>query len=170
MNSRLSVILSVTLAVVSIPARAAESAGKPGTSPAVTPQPVRPRSPVAEARITLGRHEQTLSSNQLGEFQTLLIAPKSRIPVRMKLPAAETDTPASVGVMDGGRILQDTGQGELIPTKRGQKLTPDAQRQVQFVFEADAGEGVYRVFVHRGKERFVLEFWVGDRLPTDKAK
>lgn len=169
MNLHLSVSICLALVVTS-PAHAAEPAGKPGASPAVPPQTVRPRPLAAEARVTLGRREQAHTSNQLGEFPTILIASKSRIPVRVKLPPSDADAPVVVGVMDGGRILLDTGRGELIPTKRGQKMTPDKQRQVHFVFEADAGEGVYRVFVHRGKEHYFLEFWVGDKLPAAKAK
>lgn len=165
MKLRLCALLLATIFTPSALPRAAEPAAKTDTS-----QQVRPRPPAAEARLTFGRREQLHVSNQLGEFPMQLIAPKTRVPVRVKLPTGQKDGPVLVGVMDGGRILHDLGTGELTPARRGQPFTLDAQHQAHFVFEADAGEGLYRVFVASAGRRFTLEFWVGDKLPTDKTK
>jgi hypothetical protein len=75
----------------------------------------------------------------------------------VSFPGGQPGDPVTVRVEDGGRL--DDGA----PGKAG-KL--DADKAINFAFQANTEMGSYRVVVCKGVEERVLDFWAGEELPA----
>jgi hypothetical protein len=148
----------------SAPAGTGEAESQKPAAP-VAPRDVVTASPAGSqlegaavsARVTVGGQPQTLAPNEIGNYPKVHIEAKATVPVTLSFAQGEPNDPVTVYAADGGHLDNIPHGGEV--------LRLDGSKTINFQFQANNDNGMYRVVVNKGGQATVLQFWVGPEQP-----
>jgi len=116
-----------------------------------------PAANAMAARVEVEGRILQVAPNPRGEFGRVQVPRSAVVRALVPFPSAAPNELIGVQAEDGGMLQGEASKGTV---------TVDAERRAAILFQAAAGDGLYRITLRRGGENRVLEFWVGPQPPV----